>query len=636
LSSTALPTLPRAAGNESVKDRAWAMRVPQHRTMALIVLAISTAYVGWYLFRGWIPFDDGAMAHSAERLMNGQLPHRDFDDIYTGGLAFLDAAAFWLFGMALPSLRLPLFAVFMAWVPAVYYIASRFVRQYAAAAVTLLAVVWSLPNYTAAMPSWYNLFFATLGVAALFRHIETGRARWLFAAGVAGSLSILVKIVGLYYVAGALLFLVYRAHVVASANISEQRSRGRGYVLTISATLLLFLALLLRVLLPQLRVPEALQFFLPALLVVVLLWRQEWTIPAGASGARFLVLGRLLLPFVAGLLVPIALFLIPYLRSGSVDTLVRGVFLLPLRRFGFAVMKVLPLWTMFACVPFVVVSFLLFRFHERADRWLRAALAIAAVVILVLTIKTYLFNRWVWYGVRDLTPILVVIGAAVLWRLRAANREESIRQQQLMVMLSATALCTLIQFPYFATNYYCYFAPIVILTIAALYSYLKPAPRAVPAIVVGFYMLFAVVNVNNTSVFWMGRAYHPYGPMRRLAVPRGGIDVTPDQAEIFEILVPMLQKRARGGYTWASRDCPEVYFLTGLKNPTRTLFDFFDDTTNYSARTLRALDDHGVTAIVMNRWPAFSPQFTVELVDSLAKRYPYSTNIGPYHVRWKS
>ena len=53
-----------------------------------------------------MPFDDGALAQSAERLLQGQLPHRDFDEIYTGGLTFLNAGAFRLFGISLWSLRL--------------------------------------------------------------------------------------------------------------------------------------------------------------------------------------------------------------------------------------------------------------------------------------------------------------------------------------------------------------------------------------------------------------------------------------------------------------------------------------------------------------------------------------------------
>jgi len=43
--------------------------------------------------------------------------------------------------------------------------------------ITLYALVWSVPNIPTSYPSWYNLFFATLGPLRLFKHIETGRRR---------------------------------------------------------------------------------------------------------------------------------------------------------------------------------------------------------------------------------------------------------------------------------------------------------------------------------------------------------------------------------------------------------------------------------------------------------------------------
>ena len=177
------------------------------RLVLLGVLIVSGAYLWWHLAQGWIPFDDGTVGQSAERILLGQLPHRDFDELYTGGLAWVNAAAFRLLGTSLWTTRLVLFVVFIAWVPAVYYSASRLARPLAAGGITLLAVAWSLPNYIAAMASWYCLFLATFGLAALFRYLEDDRDRWLVLAGLAGGLSFLVKIVGLYYVAGVLLFL---------------------------------------------------------------------------------------------------------------------------------------------------------------------------------------------------------------------------------------------------------------------------------------------------------------------------------------------------------------------------------------------------------------------------------------------
>src|SRR5438309_1209448 len=90
-----------------------------------VAWVLGAAVGGHYLRRGWVPHDAGSLAQSAERVLAGELPHRDFDDIYTGGLSFLHALAFRLFGTTLLSLRLVLLMAFLAWLPAVYYVAAR-------------------------------------------------------------------------------------------------------------------------------------------------------------------------------------------------------------------------------------------------------------------------------------------------------------------------------------------------------------------------------------------------------------------------------------------------------------------------------------------------------------------------------
>jgi len=135
------------------------------RFVLLVVWGISAIYSLHFIDRGWVPHDEGALAHSAERVLAGELPHRDFDEVYTGGLTYLHALAFQTLGTNLLSARFVLFFFFLTWVPALYYIASRFASPLPAGGAVLLAVTWSLPNYFAAIPSWYNLFFATFGMA---------------------------------------------------------------------------------------------------------------------------------------------------------------------------------------------------------------------------------------------------------------------------------------------------------------------------------------------------------------------------------------------------------------------------------------------------------------------------------------
>ncbi|HUB28036.1 MAG TPA: hypothetical protein VL967_00005, partial [Terracidiphilus sp.] len=121
------------------------------------VLLIAGLYVGPRIGKGWVPADDGTLGQSAVRVLQGQLPHRDYAEIYTGGLSMLHALAFRVLGVNLMTLRVCVFLFFLLWLPAVYYIALRFTSPLGAGLTTLLAVSWSFPNYPAAMPSWYNL-----------------------------------------------------------------------------------------------------------------------------------------------------------------------------------------------------------------------------------------------------------------------------------------------------------------------------------------------------------------------------------------------------------------------------------------------------------------------------------------------
>src|SRR5262245_53117178 len=81
-----------------------------------IVLA-TALYGAGHLRRGWVPHDEGMLGQAAERVLGGELPHRDFDDLYTGGLSYLNAAAFRLFGVSLVSPRIVLLLVYLAILP---------------------------------------------------------------------------------------------------------------------------------------------------------------------------------------------------------------------------------------------------------------------------------------------------------------------------------------------------------------------------------------------------------------------------------------------------------------------------------------------------------------------------------------
>lgn len=595
--------------------------------LPLWIAAVAYAWSG--LDTGWIPHDEGTLAQAAERVMMGELPHRDFDEVYTGGLDWVNAAAFRLFGTSLRSMRIPVFALFVLWVPAVYWIAARFASPAVAALCTALAVAWSLPTYPAPMPSWYGLFFATFGALALLKHAESGRRRWLAAAGLCAGLSVLAKITGLHFVAAGLFWCAWKEPAVSSPGAQAGDGR-RGFLYP--AALTAALAGLVLVLVKQIWplgarlgfCGEIEHFVLPQACLAAAVAHRAWR----GSSARDVVRARaflsLALPFLGGVLAPVLLFVLPFAAGGGLAALYEGVLVLPARRTTITTTSGTPpeVWTLAYAAPFVALA-LLRRPRER----LRAQ---AGLAVLVPT----RFSEWfsaAHVGTRHLLPLAAIAAA---WRLARA-RAASIESDRLAILLSVSAFVSLVQFPFSVPIYFFYCAPLLPLLVLATLAQKGVAIADRPGILVLAFLLlsFMVAIPMRTGAPWQLRE------TARLATPRGGLEMHPGDVGEYDRLVLVLREHAKGGFTWAGPDAPEVPFLCALRNPTRTIFDCFDrdfdDPAKRAARILRAIDGHGVTAVAILHSPSFSGALPADLEKGLRARFPESVRTGRYEVAWR-
>jgi hypothetical protein len=587
--------------------------------------------------RGWVPHDDGAFAQSAERVLNGELPHRDFDELYTAGLTFINALAFRMLGINLASLRIVLFAVFLAWVPAVFYIASRFVRASAAGATTLVAVAWGVPNYAAAVPSWYNLFFAVFGAAALIRYVESGSRRWIFVAGIFGGLSIVVKVAGIYFVAAALLFFIFREQCAEHGPGGELAGWGRLYSLSLVLGLAVFVGLLAS-LVRKIPLPdEFIYFVLPTLVLGILLLHREFIGSPGSPRRRLRTLISMVGPFGFGVVAPVLVFLVPFCISGSGSALIRGIFVLPSRRLVFAVMAPPSFKLMIATLPICLLVFLASNAKRLVQKLLAGALAIGFLgAILEFSKESPLAYILGWHSIATAIPVIVLAGGVILGISRYAQRLTLLGRQHLMLLICITALTNLVQFPFSAPIYFCYVAPLVVLAGVAVLSAVEGPPRIALGVLTIFFLLFAVLRVTPAFIYQIGRSYAPDRETERLTLTRaGGLRVYPGDAMLYEQLIPLIQAHSAGEYVYAAPDCPEVYFLSGRRNPTRSLFDFLDYATDPAEHILTELESHKVDVVVINHRPGFSEVMAPDLRDALQKRFPHVDRVGHFEARWK-
>ncbi len=592
----------------------------------------SAAWLGHHLMRGWVPHDEGSLGLSAMRLLDGQLPHRDFDEIYTGGLVWLNALGFQILGVSLHSIRVLHFLFFLGFVPALYYVVTRFVSPLPAAGLTALASTWSTPNYAAAMPSWHNLYFAVFGTAAMLRFLETRARRWLVVAGACGGLSFLAKMPGLYFIAAGLLFLIHLEQTSTDLMAAAPTRRGRLYPLFVTTGLISFVALLGAMVRSHPQPVEFLHFILPGAGVVGWLVAREWSGRGGTDAARFRELFGLTWPFVGGASLPVAIFLMPYAASRSLASFYRGVFVLPVKRLDFTFHPPPPLAGTLTAVALLALVALALRLGSRGRTIVAAVASCVFASLLALSGKNAALYQLSFWAAATSIPVLVMAGLALL-HLRV---RPPLRVQQVFLVLTVAAVCSLLQYPSSAPVYFCFVAALGVIAAVAIASLLERPPGLLLAAMGAFFLAFAVVRVTPGFVYSMGRSYLPDEQTARL-VPAvaGGMWVYAEDAQEYNRAAALVGAHASGEYIYAGPDCPEIYFLTGNRNPTRTLFDFFDERKGRAERILAAIDAHAVRVVAINRSPEFSGPLEPELRQALEARFSNREQAGRFEVRWR-
>jgi len=595
------------------------------------VLLVAGVYLSGFAYRGWIPADAGTLGQCAERVLRGEIPHRDFDDMYTGGLSYLHAAAFKVLGYRLSSIRTVFFVFVLAFVLAAYAIAARAAPPWIAALVVIACVGWSIPNYFAALPSWYNLFFATFGMLALLKYTDTQRRRWLFVAGICGGLAMLVKIVALYYVGATVFFLVYRAQLLARPEDPRPTLVRRGVMLAISGIVsAVWLGCVWMLVRRHLDTMLVLQFLLPSVAVCAVLLGDAWRNGGGISKERFVELGRDLTLLSLGVLLPIACFLLPFASVGALDDLFRGVFVTPQLRLDHAASSLPPTWAMMLAVPVACLLALGLTRLGKRDGWLTLGVAPALAVLLWLA-SNDMVNQAIFLSIRCAVPLVAVLAVWLL--LSDAGPLSLTRRQELFLVTTMMAFNCLVQFPLSVPIYFCYIAPLVGLAVQFVLSSQPHAPRRMQLCFLAFCLVFAVGFLNRRTFFDDPRIDRLDPPVNTLALDRAGLSVSLRDKMKYETLVRLVNRHSPpGSYIYATPDCPEVYFLSERKNPTRTLFDFFDASERRTERRLELLARHNIRVVVINLRPGHSEKVDPQFVSAIAPDFPYATRIDNFVV----
>ncbi|MGA8773616.1 MAG: hypothetical protein WB536_04460, partial [Terriglobales bacterium] len=351
------------------------------------------------------------------------------------------------------------------------------------------------------------------------------------------------------------------------------------------------------------------------------------------TGQRFRTIFQLAVPFLGGLAGPILVFLIPYARSGGVAKFFAGVASSAIERsIGLGVVRPLGVEQLLYALPLVAVLAAAMYWDQFQGKAIGGALALGAVALVVRAAYSFDFLYGIWCSVVVLTPVVVLAGVALVWfrdhpKVRTNDARSKLQRQQVVLLVSLAATCSLVQYPFAVAIYLAYMVPLTLLAIVAIVSTGK-RQRGTYALgsVVGLYLVFGVVSLVPLYIYELTSTV---GAMQTMQSPRaGGLKI--QGAVFFDDLARFLREHSPNGLMFAGNDCPELYFLSGLKTVAH------DDTGASPEEILKVIQAENLNLVVINDAPFFPgaamrPDVKAEVI----KRFPHVAHFGIFSVYWK-
>ncbi len=605
----------------------------------LVVLVIGAVILGSVLRDGWYPHDEGALGQSAERVLGGEVPHRDFTEIYTGLLSYMNAAVFAVLPISSIAMRVPLLLCALLWLGVMYRVLLRFTPPLGAGLAALAAFVWSVPNYPAPIPSWYILFVATFAALALLRWHETRLARWLVVAGAMGGVAFLFKLTGIFVLMGAGLALVAAEvppHVAPARTVDQAASAsgaqgGRGsFAWVIPSLLLLAVFALARVAGGADR--ELLRFVVPTTVLALGIVVRVSQRTSVADRDRWRALAARLAPFLLGAAAPVLIYVALQAALGALPSMIEGVFVAPFRRVTFASMRPPSIASLLFFAPLGLLLWVPSA-HERARRVvpLLAALWFGAILFYSATsIRAYQLG---WMSGWGLLFFVALEGAVFASRGTTTGTTTTTAAAITLACMAVSA--ALVEFPFAAPIYTLYALPLTIVAAVALVRVADRIPSALQVVVISFLLTFGLLRVVPGSPGSRGLGFAPSKNIAPLDLPRSGLRVEPLESTVYEGVIKLVQSKANGGAIWAGPDAPEIYFLSGLPNRTRTFFDFLDGPAQDGISLVDRIGTLDAKVVVVKKNAQFSPALSLAVVDSLRRTFTSQRDFPGYLVLWR-
>lgn len=155
--------------------------------------AVTVVYLLAFLRYSALEPDEGIVLQGAQRILDGQLPYKDFFSFYTPGSFYLVAALFKIFGNSFAIARFSIVIVGALFPVLTYAFARRASSRSMALFAASLTIVAGVAYRFLVLHNWYSTLLACLALYAALRMLKTHRVIWAITAGTLCSITVLFE-----------------------------------------------------------------------------------------------------------------------------------------------------------------------------------------------------------------------------------------------------------------------------------------------------------------------------------------------------------------------------------------------------------------------------------------------------------
>lgn len=542
----------------------------------------------------WFPHDIGLLGHMSERVFNGEKPHIDFNDTYTGLLSYIHSAFYKYYGVSLAGMFIPLKVLVFAIYLLVFFICTNFFSLILSSTIAFFVIITSALHFFQPMPSWYNLLFCLTSLSFLILFNQTKNQLYICLSAASLALSFLIKVSGLFSVISFFLAL--------------------GLICNIPIQVFLFLSIFLTslLLLKVLNLTIFNTFILPQIAFLIFALKKFNKDYTKESLSLFL---KSTIFFLITYISLIAIYYSYIYSISDLKSVFEGLFVTPSKRLSGAIAFQYKN-IVFATQLIIIFSICFFK----------SKFSLTVKYFIAFLIYLIYFSKGLEYIFIQQAPLIASFYALVF--ITNNHNQFSKHEINFIFILIYIIYFSFIQFPFTTNIYSLYIFPLSIICFSFIFFNLKNK------MFFPYLYLLLIISYMYTNLRINFLAHVSQSKATTSSVnPRIPKFLYIKDKEVYYEVNKAINEHSKNKIIYAGPDSPEIYFFYGKKSITPIMYEFFNGKDVWHS-IIDKIIKNDIQFSIIKRKTLFSNLPPKWFIEKLNDYYSNKKNLKEHVVFW--